>query len=141
MRATLARIPRSIVLVLIGAFLATAPAAYAFSKVVVQAPTNAPDFEPVAVNHTGDTLLTDQDNQRTVQVTNGTDQILCVSVDAVTPFDCASATITCTGGSNHTQILAGGTKSWLIGKSVDLCGKLAGAVTNSGIVTVEELVQ
>ena len=139
MRAAISRIPRSITLVLVGVLLGVASTAWAASRVWVQAPANAPDFEPVAVAEAAIVLLTDQVGQRTVQITNGTNVTLCVSVDADSVRDCVGETLTCTGGDNFTVILAGGSKAWLIGKDMELCGKTSAEPT--GIITVEELVQ
>lgn len=137
MRSAISRIPRSIALIMVGALLAAAPA-YAITKVIAKAPS-APDFEPVTVDESSVTLLTDQTGTRTVQITNATNVTLCISVDADGTNDCAGETLTCTGGDNFTVILAGGSKAWLLAPTAELCGKTASAPT--GVVTVEEIVQ
>lgn len=139
MRAALTRIPRSIVWVIVGFLLAAGPA-YALTKTIQKSP-GVPDFEPVTVAHDSVALMTDQSGTRTVQITNGTDQILCISVDADGTNTCAGETLTCTGGDNFVQILAGGSKAWRLNPTAELCGKLAAAIGNSGVVTVGEIVQ
>ena len=109
---------------------------HAITKVKVVAPASL-DFEPVAIDEATVTALTDLTGERTVQVTNGTDVTLCVSVDADATPTCAGETLTCTGGDNFTVILAGASKSWLVPKGSALCGKMSAAPT--GIVTVEEI--
>lgn len=111
-------------------------AAVAQREVIPSRPENL-DFESVTVDESSVTQITDLPNVSEVQVTNDTDQDVCIAVDAATPLDCVSVSITCDGGANHTILKAGKTKSWPIPLIAVLCAKAKGAIT-SGKFYVEE---
>lgn len=94
------------------------------------------DFESVTIDAVSETKITDLANVSEVQVHNDTNQDVCIAVDATSPFNCASVTITCTGGANHTVVKVGAAKSWPMPLGHVLCAKAAGAVT--GKFYVEE---
>ena len=117
--------------------LAAVPnAAIAQREVIPSRPENL-DFEAVAVDESSVTKITDLANVSEVQVTNDTDQDVCIAVDSATPLDCASVSITCDAGANHTILKTGATKSWPIPLVAVLCAKAKAAIT-SGRFYVEE---
>ena len=94
------------------------------------------DFGPVTVDDTCVTQITDLPRVYEVQLTNDTTQDVCIATDSVTPFDCASVSITCDGGTNHTILKSGASKSWPIPDGWALCAKSVAALT--GKFYVEE---
>lgn len=117
--------------------LATVPTAAAAQKAVRPAPPKNLDLEPVDIDAVSETQITDLPNVTEVQVSNDTDQDVCIAVDSVTPYDCASVTITCDAGANHTILKSGATKSWPMPLLAVLCAKAKGAIT-TGRFYVEE---
>lgn len=98
--------------------------------------TGTLDFEPVTVDSTSVTQITDLARLYEVQVTNDTTQDVCIAVDSVTPFDCASVSIACDGGTNHTIVKSGASKTWPMPESHALCAKSKDVLT--GKFYVEE---
>jgi hypothetical protein len=98
--------------------------------------TGTLDFEPVTIDESSVTQITDLARLYEVQVTNDTTQDVCIAVDSVTPFDCASVSITCDGGTNHTIVKVGASKTWPMPESHALCAKAKAALT--GKFYVEE---
>lgn len=117
--------------------LAIVPSAAAAQREFTPSRPENLDFEPVTVDDVSETQITDLANVSEVQVTNDTNQDVCIAVDAATPLDCASVSITCDGGSNHTILKAGKTKSWPMPLVAVLCAKAKAAIT-SGKFYVEE---
>ena len=94
------------------------------------------DFESVTVDNTNVTQITDLPRVYEVQLTNDTTEDVCIATDSVTPFDCASVSITCDGGANHTILKSGASKSWPVPDGWALCAKSVAALT--GKFYVEE---
>ena len=117
--------------------LAAAPNAAVAQREIRPAPPKNLDFEAVTIDAVSETQITDLANVSEVQVTNDTDQDVCIAVDSATPLDCASVSITCDAGANHTILKTGTTKSWPIPLVAVLCAKAKAAIT-SGRFYVEE---
>lgn len=127
----IAALAAAVVLVALFLHQRSADARRGSQTVTVDRPTNI-DFEPVAVDETNVTQLTDLSGVREVQLTNDFDVDVCVIHDNDT--DCTDGSITCTGGSNHTVVLSGTSKVYPIPAGWSLCATAESSPTGEFLV-------